>query len=134
MIETKKAEQQPYRTSFGVYKSNVCHLVKDKGDLLFILDTLKSNEIRKLYDSEWYPEAFYLLAMVDYLSRQNNIPICTNYDDLRCRKLKEPIYPVGSIILDTAMHTTLNVEQAVKNAIPEFARFNIIECEVRDVV
>lgn len=134
MVETKKTEQLPYRVSFSVYKSNVCHLVKDKGDLLFILDTLKSNEIRKLFDLAWYPEAFYLLAMVDYLSRQNNIPICTNYDDLRCRKLEEPIYPVGSIILDTAMHTTLNVEKAIKNAIPEFARFNIIECEVRDVV
>lgn len=129
-----KINQLPYRTSFGVYKSNVCHLVKDKGDLLFILDTLKSNDIRRLYDLEWYPEAFYLLAMVDYLSNQNNIPICTNYDDLRCRKLKEPIYPVGSLILDAAMHTTVNTEKAMENAIPEFARFNIIECEVREVV
>lgn len=134
MKKDKRTDQLPYRTSFGVYKSNVCHMAKDKGDLLFILDTLKSNKIRKLYNLAWYPEAFYLLAMIDYLSHENNIPICTNYDDLRCKKLKNPIYPVGSMILDAAMHTTANVEKAIENAIPEFAKFNIIECEVRDVV
>ena len=134
MKKDKKTVKLPHRTSFGVYKSNVCHLVKDKGDLLFIMDTLKSNKIRELYDLGWYPEAFYLLAMVDYLSRLNNIPICTNYDDLRCRRLKKTIYPIGSILLDAVMHTNANVEKAIENAIPEFARFNIIECSVRDVV
>lgn len=68
------------------------------------------------------------------MSNQNGIPQCTNYDDLRCAKLKEPVYSVGPMILDAVMHTTVNVEKAVQNAIPEFARFNIIECEVRDVV
>lgn len=134
MKENKKTEKEPYRASFGVYKSNICHLVKDKGDLLFILDTLKSNEIRRLFDLGWYPESLYLLAMVDYLSRLNDIPICTNYNDLRRARLREPIYPIGVVLSDVIMHTKANVEEAVRNAIPEFARFNIIECEVRDVV
>lgn len=126
--------QAPHRASFGVYKSNVCHLVKDKGDLVFILETLKNNEIRQLYNLGWYPEAFYLLAMVDYLSKLNHVPVCTDYDDIRRGKLKEPVYPVGSLLLDAAMQTTINTEKAILNAIPEFSRFNIIECEVRDIV
>lgn len=123
-----------YRTSFEVFKSNICHLVKDMGDIAFILDTLKNDSIHKLYELKWYPETFYLLAMVDYLSNENDIPICSDYDHLRCQKLKEPVYPVGIKILDMAMNTDSHTKKAVHNAIPEFARFNIIECEVRDVV
>ena len=32
-----------------------------------MIDTLESDEIRRLYNKQWYPEALYLLAMVDYL-------------------------------------------------------------------
>lgn len=124
----------PYRTSFEVFKSNICHLVKDMGDIAFILDTLKNDSISELYERKWYPEAFYLLGMIDYLSNENDIPICNNYNHLRCQKLKEPVYPMGTKILDMAMNTNIHTEEAVHNAIPEFIRFNIVECEVRDVV
>lgn len=124
----------PYRTSFEVFKSNICHLVKDMGDIAFILDTLKNDTISELYELKWYPEAFYLLAMIDYLSNENDIPICSNYNHLRCQKLKEPVYPIGAKILDMAMDTNTHTKEADRSAIPEFARFNIIECEVRDVV
>lgn len=124
----------PYRTSFEVFKSNVCHLVKDMGDTAFILDALKKDNVSRLYELGWYPEAFYLLAMIDYLSNENGIPICSNYNHLRCQKLKEPVYPVGTKILDMVLNTDTHTEEAVHNAIPEFSRFNIIECGVRDVV
>ena len=130
-LATKTAE--PHRSSFEVFKSNVCHLVKDKGDIDFIIDTLMNDEIRKLYDRNWYPEAFYLLAMVDYLSRENDIPICTNYHDIRNQKLTEPIYPISVLLSDSAMHTDKHKRESRMNAIPEFLRFNIIESEVRNV-
>ena len=31
---------------FEIYKSNICHLVKDKGDIDFITDILKENQIK----------------------------------------------------------------------------------------
>ena len=130
-IEAKKPE--PRRSSFEVYKSNVCHFVKDKGDLDFIIDTLENDEIRKLYNRSWYPEAFYLLAMVDYLSRENDIPICTNYSDIRSQSLKETIYPTSVVLSDAAMHTDKHKTESRMNAIPEFMRFNIVESEVRNV-
>ena len=73
----KEDEHMEHRASFEVFKSNVCHAVKDKGDIDFLIDTLESDEIRRLYNKQWYPEALYLLAMVDYLSRENGVPLCT---------------------------------------------------------
>lgn len=131
--ETREKTPEPQRYSFELFRSNVCHFVKNKGDIQFIIDTLEADEIRILYDRKWYPEAFYLLAMVDYLSRENNIPLCTNYRDIRCRKLKDILYPAGVILSDSAMHTDRYRTQSRENAIPEFMRFNIVECEVRNV-
>ena len=121
------------RISFEVYKSNVCHFVKDKGDIDFILEVLSTDEIRALYDRRWYAESFYLLAMVDYLSKENNVPICTNYNDIRSQRLPEPLYPAGAVLSDAAMKTHKYREECMKNAIPEFLNFNIVESEVRNV-
>lgn len=124
---------ESHRPSFEVFKSNVCHLVKDKGDIDFIFDTLEKDEVRTLYDRRWYPEAFYLLAMVDYLSRENDVALCGNYNDIRRGKLKEPLYPAGTLIASAVMDSERIKSESLQNAIPEFMRFNIVECEVRDV-
>lgn len=130
-IESHVSNSQ--RQFFEVFKSNVCHLVKSRGDTAFIIDVLTSNEVRTLYDRKWYAEAFYLLAMVDYLSREHNVPLCTNYNDIRAQKLKETIYPAGAMLSDMAMQTDKYCKECLKNAIPEFLNFNIVECEVRNV-
>ena len=122
-----------YRTDFEVFKSNICHLVKDKGDVNFLIDILSEDEIRKLYSRKWYAEAFYLLAMVDYLSNVNGIPLCTNYNDIRSHKLKENVYPAGAVLSDKIMNTDTHCSKCLKNAIPEFLRFNIVESEIRNV-
>lgn len=121
------------RSTFNVYKSNVCHLLKSKGDIDFIIDTLETDEIRTLYNRRWYAEAFYLLAMIDYLSRLNDIPICSDYNDIRTCKLEEPIYPSGIMLLDYAANTDRHRKAAMAKAIPEFLKYNIVESEIRDV-
>ena len=35
------------RAAFETFKSNVCHSLKEKGDLDFIIDTLREDEVRK---------------------------------------------------------------------------------------
>lgn len=99
----------------------------------FILDMLTSDEIRSIYNRKWYAESFYLLAMVDYLSRENSIPICTKYNDLRRQKMQEVIYPASIVIIDDAMKTDSNKKESIRNSIPEFMKFNIVESEVRNV-
>lgn len=120
------------RCDFDLYKSNVCHKLKRLGDKKFILDLLESREIDGYYDKEWYPECFYLLAMLDYLCRINNLPICAEYKEMRTFRIAEPIYPKSILVLSHYDKTVL--QRAYDEAIPEFKKFNIIEKEVRDSV
>ncbi len=122
------------RTDFEIFKSNICHLVKEMGDLDFIIYILENDMVRKLYQKEWYPETLYLLAMVDYLSKENDLPICSEYEDLRCRKLSKVIYPSGVIVLASITGDETYKEKALAQAIPEFMRYNIVESEVRNVI
>lgn len=133
LLENNKERSADYRCSFETFKSNTCHHVKDLGDIDFIIETLETDEIRKLYNRQWYREALYLLAMVDYLSRLNSLPICTNYNDLRCKKLEKPYFPASVAVSYAATGDERIKSEAVANAIPEFLRFNIVESEVRNV-
>ena len=99
-----------------------------------MIQLLETDEIRTLFHRKWYPEALYLLAMLDYLSRENNIPVCTKYDDIRTRRLEKPVYPTGILITSEVLQSEAPLRQAELEAIPEFRRFNIMESEVRNVV
>jgi len=123
-----------HRDDFETFKSNICHLVKSMGDLDFIIEILESDKIRKLYEMKWYLESLYLLAMIDYLSRENDMPLCNNYNDLRRAKLRKPIFPASIVILSSVSESDEPKEESIKKAIPEFMRFNIVEAEVRNVV
>ncbi len=127
---------EPYlipRPDFDLFKSNVCHRLKELGDITFLIETIQSGDIMTYYNRSWYPESLYLLAMVDYISRINKIPLCDSYNELRKAKLKKPVYP-SSIIAAYAVSKDDSVKEKAKTAsIPEFLRFNIIESEVRNV-
>ena len=129
----RAVDEKRSRPSFEIFKSNTCHKVKGMGDIPFVIDLLQSNQIRKLYEKKWYPEALYLLAMLDYLSRENDIPICKNYNDIRTAKLQRPVYPSSVVMMCKALHSDAPKEKCIRLAIPEFLRFNIVECEVRNV-
>ena len=129
-----ESAREEYRSSFETFKSNVCHHVKDMGEIDFMISVLESDEIRTLYNKHWYPEALYLLAMLDYLSRINDVEICTKYNDIRARKLSKPIYPTGVILTSEVLKSDEPFKRAEEEAIPEFRRFNIIESEVRNIV
>lgn len=128
---------EPYvlsRPAFELFKSNVCHSLKELGDIDFLIKTIESNDIVTYYQRGWFPECLYLLAMVDYISRINGIPLCTDYNKIRRTKLRTKLYPVGIIIACTVSKNDDIKTKAEENAIPEFLRFNIVESEVRNVV
>jgi len=108
-------------------------MVKDMGDIDFIISTLESNKIRELYERQWYPESLYLLAMVDYLSRENDLPICIEYNDIRTKKLKEPIYPSSILTMCAILKSDAPKIESQNEAIPEFMQYYIVEGEVRNV-
>ena len=129
-----EGSDKDYRCSFELFKSNVCHRLKELGDTQFLIETLSSNDIRDYYNKEWYPESYYLLAMLDYISRINEVDICEDYDDLRQGKLVNVIYPASIVAADKLAQSDEYKNEALANAIPEFLRFNIVENEVRSVI
>jgi len=132
-MEDLIADNVEFRQSFETFKSNIRHMVKDMGDIDFIIDTLESDEIQKLYQKRRYPESLYLLAMLDYISRENDIPLCTRYNDIRSARLQETLYPLSIIALSAVSNSENPKQLSFQNAIPEFIRFNIVENEVRNV-
>lgn len=122
------------RVDFELFKSSTCHKLKEKGDIEFVIELLESDIIRKYYRKKWYPECLYLLAMLDYLSRLNDIPVCTQYDDLRTMKLKKTIYPSSVLAASRVAEDDELMQRSIAEAIPEFMQFNIVESEVRNVV
>jgi transcriptional regulator with XRE-family HTH domain len=132
-MESLIADNCEVRPDFEVFKSNICHLVKEVGDLDFVIETLESGRIRELYRKKWFAESLYLLAMVDYLSRENDLPLCTDYNDLRNAKLKQTVYPSSIVALCAASGEEKWKAGSRENAIPEFMRHNIVEAEVRNI-
>ena len=127
---------EPYleaRPAFELFKSNVCHRLKALGDLDFLTETLTQDTITAYYQKSWYPECLYLLAMVDYLSRINDIPLCSSYDELRKVKLKKTVFPSGVLAAATLSDGDSVKEKAIAASSPEFMRFNIVESEIRNV-
>ena len=121
------------RPAFGIFKGNVCHALKEQGDVSFIIHTLESGEIRLLYSKGWYEESLYLLAMLDYVSRENNVPVCSDYADIRATKLDRTVYPSSVLMLSKVLKSEEPKKKALQEAIPEFMRFNIVEADVRNV-
>lgn len=133
-MEELLADSLAERAGFELFKSAICHRVKELGDVEFIIDTLENRDIRTYYERKWYPESLYLLAMLDYISRVNDVPLCNEYDDLRRHKLASPIYPASVLAVCAAARNDQAKKASIQKAIPEFMRFNIVESEVRDVV
>lgn len=123
----------PERTSFETFKSQVRHEVKLLGDIDFINETLDTDMINKYWKWEWFCEAFYLLAMLDYLCRINNIGLSSKYDNIREYSLPETVYPMD-INLAAKIDRRLDIrEKAMRESIPEFIKYNIVEKEIRNV-
>ena len=122
------------RESFENFKSNMCHFLKSKGDIDFLLELLEKNLVIYYYDREWYAECLYTLAMIDYLCRINDIPLVTDYEKFRDMKLDKVVYPISIWVYAEMCNKPEVLTESYENSIPEFKRFNIVENEVRNVV
>ena len=118
--------------SFDLFKSNVCHRVKKDGQLDFIKNILTSNVIEYYWEREEYAKAFYLLAMFDYLSKRNHIPLYNKYNKYRTKKLANKIYP-SSMVLRSIIHN-VDIDTLVQNPIEEFLKYNIVEGDIFNAI
>ena len=121
------------RADFENFKSNVCHELKQNGDKAFVQGVIERNVVQEYYDLEWYPEALYMLSMVDYVSRINGIPLCVEYAPIRKLALPELLYPLSVRIFEGTEYEKMVKKKALEDAIPEFLQHNIVEGDIRDV-
>ena len=120
-------------SSFEVFKSNVKHQIKEKGDIVFLVETYMSNIITEYWESDEKLKALYLLATVDYLSRINNLPVAKDYDDIRQYSLIDIVVPMDVSLLCRINDNDEVKQEAIQNSIPEFIAFNIVEGDLRNV-
>lgn len=112
---------------FYVFRSEQIHQVNRKGSLQYLIDTLKNDTIRHLWNDSQKIEALYTLATIDYISRKNNLPKCDNYNDIRNHKLADVLYPID-LEIDSALKKNDESKQKLLEAcVPEYLSFNIAE-------
>ena len=90
---------------------------------------LEKKKIDYYWKLDMKAEAFYLLAMLDYLSKRNDLPKCTEYEGIRRYKLEKPVFPADTELSEMLLGKDAR-QEALNHAIPEFLNFNIVECEI----
>ena len=133
-IKYREIYNNVYSDDFEAFKSNVCHCLKSRGDINFIRDVVLSDVIIEFCDKEQYLEALYMVAMLDYISKENDIPLCDRYDHIRKWKMENIMWP-RSVVACAAYskHPDAVYQRAWDNAIAEFLKYNIVEGEIRNV-
>ena len=132
-MEDLLASGMTERCSFECFRISVQRRIREIGDYAFILEQLDSDRIRSLDALRWHPECLYLLAMLDCQCGFHRTGIEPRYDDLRMRRLSEPLFPAGLRARMQVLGIDETADTALRLSIPEFRRFNIIETEVRHV-
>lgn len=113
--------------SFDNFRNKECHQLKKMGDISYLIAHLESGRIQKLYSDAILPQAFYLVAMADYLSRLHDVPLCKDFHAIRKKKLAKAIYPLSSRVAGNPT----GLKKLEEAALPEFKRFAIMEDDVR---
>ena len=131
--ELSRTASSIYCEHFEAYKSNVCHLLHNLGDIEFIRTILIDDTITQFVKHGYGAWALYLLAMLDYISKENDIPTCTKYEYLRSQKLPKLLIPLSIRIFKEMFNDDTVFQEEYKNAIPEFLKYNIMEGYIRNV-
>ena len=117
---------------FDLFKGQMSHELNRKGDIYFLWHTLENEEIEYYYENDMVLESLYLLRMVDYLCRVNELPKSDKYNNLRNLKLSKPLFPSGVELECLLYENEESKREYLENAIPEFLRFNIVEASIRN--
>ena len=56
--------------------------------------------------------------MLDYVSRENNVPACSDYADIRATKLDRTVYPSSVLMLSKVLKSEDPKKKAMQEAIP----------------
>ena len=129
MPEVQRSRSVGLRRPAAVLRENLGSI----GEKVWIAKTFNCDNGKNIHIGNNFT-GNYNITMLDYLSRENGVPLCDEYDDLRRCKLNQPIYPASIRAMCAAEESDAAMKRAAEAAIPEFMRFNIVESEIRNVV
>jgi hypothetical protein len=121
-------------SNYEALRSEICHQLKDQGDIEFLQQLLGSDQVEKLYRRRLYFHCFYLVGLADYLCRIHQLPLCSEYEEIRGHRLRKTAVPLSLELLAKVDPENPEYLKAQNAAIPEFAHFNILEGNVRDAL
>jgi transcriptional regulator with XRE-family HTH domain len=127
-------EETELNSNYDALRSEICHQLKDQGDMEFLDQLLSSDQVEKLYKRRLYFHCFYLVGLCDYLCRIHQLPLPKEYEEIRSHKLRKSAVPLSLEMLEKIDPKNPEILRAKTAAIPEFARFNILEGNVRDAL
>lgn len=131
-LEHNIIESEIDTVPFRYFRNNTLHELKRLGPISFINMILEEKVIDFYWKRNDKEKALYLLALLDYLFRINNVSSDTRkYEYLRNAKIPTPLFVGGdSISFDSIEEAEHQMRITV---IPEFKKFNIIEEDVFNV-
>ena len=125
--------------SFEHFRSEICHSLKVLGDTRFVEIAFRDDWPRRMWKKSLYAEAFYVLAILDYLSSQGITCDNERYSDLRSEKLKDPLFPLGVLYMEKIMPQADKKGEYTKKCMNSycghyFMKYNIMEDNIRDAI
>lgn len=125
--------------SFEQFRSEICHCLKRLGDKTFSETALRDDWPGRMWKKGQYAEAFYVLAIMDYVTSQGINCDMQKYSDIRAKKLKEPLFPLGVLYMEKLMPQADKKKEYAKKCIDSycgrfFLKYNIMEDDIRDVI
>jgi hypothetical protein len=127
-------DETELNSNYEALRSEICHQLKDQGDIEFLQQLLGSDQVEKLYRRRLYFHCFYLVGLADYLCRIHQLPLCSEYEEIRGHRLRKTAVPLSLELLAKVDPENPEYLKAQNAAIPEFAHFNILEGNVRDAL
>lgn len=118
---------------YTTYTSELCHALKYMGDYNFVNNILAMVDIEKLLHSGRKKHALYTIAMIDYISKENNIPIKRELENYRKMKMETLSFSSGVEMYTKIVKNDDMKNRALSFAIKEFLTYNIVETSVRNV-
>lgn len=117
---------------FRYFRNNTLRELKRLGTIDFINKIIKDKVIDYYWKQNDKEKTFYLLGLINYLLRVNNLDKNIQpYETLNNKKLATPLF-VGSDLMSFDSVEEAEQQLGIK-AIPEFKKFNIIEEDVFNV-
>lgn len=122
-VNTSVDELVYHKEEFQTFRNKLHHRIARTDELELLVEVIEQQEIDYYYRHNDVVKALYMLSLIDYISKKNELPLCVEYSTLRKKKLAEPYY-VGD--------ATGWRDNSV--CIDEFVAHNIYEGDLYDAV